>query len=89
MQKVTLYRYTRPEGGVTVSPMKPDAEYSVLYRLIADEGMELTDGVIRTTCTDTENPDAWNEVVAEDDPNAATAEDYEAALAEFGVEVEA
>lgn len=64
MQKITLYRYIRPGGGVTVSPVKPDAEYTVLYRLIADEGMELTDGVTNTTCVDTDNPDAWEELEA-------------------------
>lgn len=62
MQKITLYRYIRPDGGVTVSPVKPDAKYTVLYRLIADDGMELTDGVTKTTCVDTDNPDAWTEI---------------------------
>lgn len=64
MQKITLYRYIRTDGGVTVSPVKPDAEYIVLYRLIADEGMELTDGVTNTICVDTDTPDAWEEVEA-------------------------
>lgn len=91
MQKVTLYRYTRTEGGVTVSPVKPEGEFTELYRLIADEGMELTDGVNRTTCTDTADPSAWTEVAVDGeeatDPDLATVEDYEAALAAFGVEV--
>lgn len=64
MQKITLYRYTRPDGGVTVSPVKPDVEYIELYRLIADDGMELTDGANRTFCTDTDTPDIWEEVEA-------------------------
>lgn len=62
MQKMTLYRFTRPDGGVTVSPVKPDGEYTEMFRLVADEGMVLTDGVTTTTCTDTENPDVWQEV---------------------------
>jgi hypothetical protein len=79
MQKITLYRYNRPEGGVTVSPVKPDGEYTLLHRLIADEGCVLTDGVNHVECVDTENPEVWDE--------EATAADYEAALSEMGVEV--
>ena len=66
MQTITLYRYNRPEGGVTVSPVMPDCEYTTLFRLVADEGMELTDGVIRTVCVDTETPEIWTEVEAEE-----------------------
>lgn len=89
MQKITLYRYTRPEGGVTVSPVKPEGEYTELYRLIADEGMVLTDGTNITACTDTDTPDVWSEIPAPEEPESteATEEDYQAALAEFGVEV--
>lgn len=90
MQKITLYRYARPDGGVSVSPVKPDGEYTKLTRLIADERMELTDGTTRTTCIDTDTPDAWQEVKAEEtgaDPDEATEADYQNALAEFGVEV--
>lgn len=61
MQKITLYRYIRADGGVTVSPVKPDGEYTVLYRLIADEGRTLTDGVNRAECVDTDNPELWAE----------------------------
>lgn len=28
MQTITLYRYTRPNGGVTVSTVKPSGEYT-------------------------------------------------------------
>lgn len=90
MQKITLYRYARPDGGVSVSPVKPDGEYTELFRLVADEGMILTDGTTRTTCIDTDTPDAWQEVEAEEtgaDPNEATEADYQAALAEMGVDV--
>lgn len=61
MQKITLYRYVRADGGVTVSPVKPDGEYTVLYRLIADEGHTITDGVKHVECVDTEDPEAWDE----------------------------
>lgn len=88
MQKITLYRYVRPDGGVTISTAKPDADYTELSRLIADEGMILTDGENQTPCVDTDTPDAWYELVdTESDLNEATAEDYESALSEFGVEV--
>ena len=43
MKKVTLYRYTREDGGVTVTPNRPKtAGYTIKHRLIADEGMTLT-----------------------------------------------
>lgn len=61
MQKITLYRYIRPDGGVTVSTVKPDAEYTEMTRLVADEGYILTDGVNYTACTDTDNPSVWSE----------------------------
>lgn len=63
MQTINLYRYTRPDGGVTVSTVKPDGEYTALYRLVADEGMVLTDGVTTTFCTDTSDASVWSEVV--------------------------
>ena len=87
MQKITLYRYNRPEGGVTVSPVKPNGEHTELYRLIADDGCTLTDGVNYVGCVDTDNPQAWTEVLDGADPNEPTAEDYETALAEMGVQV--
>ena len=69
MQTITLYRYTRPDGGVTVSPEQPDegTAYELRYRLIADEGLSLTNGEVFTQCTDTATPDVWQEVVGGDD----------------------
>ena len=91
MQKITLYRYIRPNGGVTVSTVKPDAEYTELTRLVADEGYILTDGVNYTSCIDTDYPDTWAEVVdtgeADSDPDEATEADYQDALREMGVKV--
>lgn len=63
MQKITLYRYNRPDGGVSISPVKPDTEYTELYRLVADEGCALTDGLNHAECVDTENPDIWTEEI--------------------------
>lgn len=91
MQKITLYRYIRPNGGVTVSTAKPDSEYTELTRLFADDGYILTDGVNYTSCIDTDHPDAWAEVVdtgeADNDPGEATEADYQNALREMGVDV--
>ena len=61
MSIIPLYRYTRPDGGVTVSPIKPDAEYTELCRLIADEGMAITNGVIITDCIDVDSADGWTD----------------------------
>lgn len=88
MQIIPLYRYNRPSGGVTVSPVKPEGEYTELFRIVADDGMVLTDGENVTTCTDTTDPSAWSEVADSDgEPDEATAEDYQDALREMGVEV--
>lgn len=71
MQKITLYRYIRPDGGVTVSPVKPDCGCTQMVRLVAEDGMMLTDGTINTVCVDTANPSVWEEVecmAVEEDP---------------------
>lgn len=63
MKTVKLYKYTRDDGGTTVSPNKPNCECTEMYRLIADEGKALTkDGVETTTCVDVESSDGWYEV---------------------------
>ena len=64
MEKITLYKYTRADGGITVSPTKPECEYTEMYRLVADEGKMLTDGETMTSCTDTTEVDKWQEVDA-------------------------
>jgi hypothetical protein len=84
MRTITLYKYTREGGGVTVSPAKPDGEYTELYRIIADEGKALTqDGVNVVPCADVESVEGWYEVDAPDVD--ATDKDYQAALEELGV----
>ena len=64
MQMIKLYRFIRPEGGVTVTAEKPEADYTELVRLIADEGKALTDGNTLTPCVDTDDPTIWAEVEA-------------------------
>ena len=84
MQTINLYKYTRADGGVTVTPVKPDCEYMPMYRLVADEGKELTqDGVNTTACADVESADGWYEVDATD--GEATDADYQSALEDLGV----
>lgn len=87
MTSIPLYRYIRPDGGVTVSPRKPSVDYTELTRLVADDGYTLTNGETVTTCTDTDNPGAWSEVPDTENPNEATETDYQNALREMGVDV--
>lgn len=65
MEIKTLYRYTREDGGIDVSPEQPVGEYTTLYRLIADEGKELVKGDIHTCCVDTDTAEGWAEAEAE------------------------
>lgn len=63
MEIIKLYKFIRPEGGVTVSPIKPEGEYTEMVRLVADEGKLLTkDGENLTSCVDTETSEGWYEV---------------------------
>jgi hypothetical protein len=62
MQILKLYKYMRENGGVTVSPNKPDCEYTEMYRIIADDGKMLTNGDIVTPCTDVESVEGWEEI---------------------------
>lgn len=58
-----LYHYEREEGKVTVSTEKPECDYTLRYRLIADEGKELTkDGENFTICIDVDSAEGWYEV---------------------------
>ena len=62
MKTITLYKYKRRGGGITVSPTKPSVKHTEMYRLVADEGKILTDGDAETTCVDTNDVDAWTEI---------------------------
>lgn len=58
-----LYRYKRADGGVTISPIKPDnTDYEITHRLIADTGMELVRNDIHTICVDTDDIEDWIEI---------------------------
>lgn len=63
MKIETLYRYERNTGKITVSPKKPeDKPYTEVYRLIADDGMILTNGEITTPCIDVDSTEGWTEI---------------------------
>lgn len=66
MKKIPLYRYTRPDGGVTVSPSKPSVPCSELFRLVADKGCVLTDGVRNMPAVDTDTPELYSEIQLSD-----------------------
>ena len=85
MDIIPLYEYEREGGGTTVSPIKPDTEYTEKYRLVADEGKLLTNdgGKNCTPCIDVDTVDGWEEI---DNPEEnATEQDLYNALAELGV----
>ena len=86
MQTITLYRYTRPDGGVTNATVKPDEEYTIRYRLIADEGMALTNGTDTAACVDVDSPEGWTEIAEPGEQSEI--ETYKAALNELGVDTE-
>lgn len=67
MTSITLYRFARPDGGVTVTPNRPTGvEYTEKFRLVADDGKALTkDGTETFSCVDVDAADGWYEI---DDP---------------------
>lgn len=67
MQTITLYRYTKPDGGISVSPIKPNVKYTEMVRLVADEGKALTDGINTTMCIDVSSAEGWTEIDAPKD----------------------
>ena len=65
MTTKTLYKFKRNDGGVTVSPIKPDAEYTEMVRLVADKGKMLTkDGEDLRTVVDAYSATDWYEIDA-------------------------
>lgn len=58
-----LYRFEEEEGKITVSPKKPECDYTIKYRLIADEGKMLTnDDETFVSCIDVDSPEGYYEV---------------------------
>ena len=52
MIRKIIYRYQRPDGGYTVTPVKPEGSYNIRWRLIAEEGMAITNGETTVTVID-------------------------------------
>lgn len=74
MEIKTLYRVTRTDGGIDVTPNKPNHDnYTETFRLIADEGMVLTDGENTYTCVDTDEPSKYTEIAETEDGEYAEA----------------
>ena len=65
MQKYPIYRFTCPDGGVSISLVKPEGECVELARLIAEDGCHITDGVTICECVDTADPGAWEEILSD------------------------
>lgn len=63
MRIVNLYRYEREPGKITTSPINPDkvTDYTLIYRLIADECMAITDGTSIVECVDTNSSEGWTD----------------------------
>lgn len=68
MEKKTIYKYTREDGGITVSPVYHEGA-TEQFRIIADQGKVLVDKETSETgyVFDTVNPDNFEEA---DDPDA-------------------
>ena len=72
MIRKMLYRYQRPDGGYTVSPVKPEGHYNVRWRLIAEEGMAITNGETTVTVIDVvhrKDCEAWTDCELPDELN--------------------
>lgn len=58
-----LYKFQREDGGTTVSTVKPDAPHTPMFRIIADEGKNVTrDGINTYPVIDSDSSDGWYEV---------------------------
>ena len=72
MEIKTLYKYTRQDNGVTISPIMPEGDYTTIYRLIASEAHAVTqNGVDVYPCLDVDNVTGWYEVEYVE-PNSTT-----------------
>ena len=84
MKVIDLYKYSRPDGGVTVSTIEPTCEYTRMIRLVADEGKALTlDGVSFSVSSDVNSTDGWYEVdVPADYSDEVTDEEFLSMISE-------
>lgn len=69
MQKVDLYLYNEDNGVVTITPTpRTETDTPSRLRLVADEGMILTDGTTKTPVVDIlpDSADNWHEIPDEE-----------------------
>ena len=67
MRKIPLYRVRRENGGIDITPVRPEVgEYDTLYRVIADDGKMLFNGVEKIACIDTDDLSKWTETFADE-----------------------
>ena len=58
-----IYCYEREKDKITISLIKPEQDYQINYRLIADDGKLLTnDDLTFTPCIDVISSEGWYEV---------------------------
>lgn len=66
MQTTILYKYDRGDNKTTVSPIKPDCDYTEMYRLVADTDSAITDGTTICECVDTDDSSKWRDATFEE-----------------------
>ena len=77
MTTVNLYKYIERSSTVITPNKREAADTPYCYRLVADEGKSVTDGIIYAPCVDTHNPENYREVEGSGDevtPEEAIAE---------------
>ena len=65
MTQIIIHRYYYEDGSVIITPRQIEGGFAnedTLWRLIADEGMVLTNGTSNVNVVDTESPLDWTEI---------------------------
>lgn len=82
MKIVNLYRYENPDDSITISPIQKDENDTTnIYRVIADEGNVLTDGVNTYSCVDTNDVSRYDEIAVPIDAESLNIDQYQKAAA--------
>lgn len=88
MKTINLYEIKRVDGGVTITPIPQENIEPSKIRLVADEGMVLTNGELTTTVIDVDSAEEWTEIEAPIDWESLEGlkeSDYIEVLVELGV----
>ena len=78
MTVTTLYKYKKKRSTITSPKMPPEGvEYTTLSRIVADDGMGITDGKNVTICVDVENDQVsnWTDCELPPEPEPEVPED--------------